>query len=142
MSSGATSSSSPTIWRMAMRPPVPMSTLPTKIVTEPSAWMARYESTRSGASGLPMNRSAPGTVERPQPLDGDDVLADRRLGRQRAGTDGAAADQHGAGAALGEAAAELGPRQSEVVAQDVEERDVEVGLLHLAVATVDPQRQL
>src|SRR5262249_10762422 len=60
--SGATSSSSATICRMAMRPPVPMSTLPTKIVTEPSAWIARYESTASGASGLPGERSAVGTV--------------------------------------------------------------------------------
>src|SRR5437588_3689786 len=62
MRSGGTSSSSPTIWRIAMRPPVPMSTLPTKIVTEPSAWTARYESTTSGASGLPRNRSALGTL--------------------------------------------------------------------------------
>src|SRR2546425_1106051 len=62
MRSRGTSSSSPTIWRMAMRPPVPMSTLPTKRVTEPSACTARNESTASGASDLPRKRSAPGTV--------------------------------------------------------------------------------
>src|SRR5215470_4585459 len=62
MRSSGRSSSSPAICRMAMRLPVPMSTLPTKTVTELSACTARYESTTSGASGFPRKRSAPATV--------------------------------------------------------------------------------
>src|SRR5262249_31558769 len=53
---------SPALRRGGPPPPVPMSTLPVKSVTVPSACTARYESTRSGVTGLPRKRSAFGTV--------------------------------------------------------------------------------
>src|SRR5712691_6831424 len=265
MRSRGTSSSSPASWRMAMRPPVPMSTLPTKMVTEPSACTARNESTASGASGLPRKRSAPGsvwpaarprpssprptirtppaarklrremlpaflsasprsrrlrsaisapargrgggaedranhagvaataaevpneglpylllvgagrareegarghdhagraipalrrllrdecrlepigTVGRAQALDGDDLLTDHRARGGHARADRAPGDEHGAGAALGEAAAEAGARQPKIIAENVEQGSVGVIRLDLPICAVDPQRQL
>src|SRR5262245_28673443 len=50
--SSGTSSSSATICRSAMRIPVPRSTLPVYIVTVPSVWTARNESTWSRATGF------------------------------------------------------------------------------------------
>src|SRR2546425_1019280 len=93
MRSSGTSSSSPTIRRMAMRPPVPMSTLPTKTVTEPSACTARNESTASGTRGLPRKRSASGTVwacacprpSSPRPTMRADVEARGRRVREQHG---------------------------------------------------------
>ena len=53
-------SSSAAIWRTAMRRPVPRSTLPVKIVAEPSGWMARKVSTSVPSTGLPANFAAAG----------------------------------------------------------------------------------
>src|SRR5207253_6806431 len=252
MRSRGTSSSSPTMWRMAMRPPVPMSTLPTKRVTEPSACTARNESTASGASDLPRKRSAPATVwaeARPTPsspspttrtppaarklrremlsaatsppsrgrrsgaqhganhagvaaaaaevageglphlllarparpreegarghdhagraiaalrsllgdegglerigairgaeaLDGDHVLARHRARGGDAGADRAPTHEDGAGAALGETAAEMSARQPQVIAEHVEQGHVRISRLDLPVSAVDSQRQL
>ena len=55
-----------------------------------------------------------------------------------AGEDRLAVDQHRAGAALAETAAELGAVQREIVAQHVEERRVGIGV-DLMVAPVDRQ---
>ncbi len=65
-----------------------------------------------------------------QALDGGDLFPDRVLHRQDAGARRHPVDLHRAGAALGDAAAELGAGQPDLVAQDPEQRrvglDVEV----------------
>ena len=59
---------------------------------------------------------------RRQPFDGDDALAGRLAGLEVAGAHRLAVHMHRAGAAHADAAAVLGARQVEVVAQDPEQR--------------------
>src|SRR5579859_1234559 len=70
-----------------------------------------------------------------QRLDGDDLGALGGLGRQDAGALRLAVHVHRAGAALGDAAAELGPGQAQLVAQHPEQRRVvlDIELMGLAV---------
>src|SRR6185369_7619706 len=76
-----------------------------------------------------------GLLRRPQPLQRDHLPRAQLRDRQHARAYGLAVDQHGAGAALRQAAPELRAVQSEVVAQDVEERRVgfDIDLVGLAV---------
>jgi len=69
-----------------------------------------------------------------QPLNGDD-LALHVAGRKLAGPGGSAVQVDGAGAALGDAAAILGPRQAQRIAQNPQQgcRGVHVHVMHLAV---------
>ena len=63
-----------------------------------------------------------------QALDRDDLAAGCALDRQLAGARRDAVDVHGAGAALGDAAAVLGADQAELVAQHPEQRGVGLGV--------------
>ena len=59
--------------------------------------------------------------------------------RQQAGTRGVAIDQHGAGAALAQPAAELGAGETEVVAQHVEQRFVGIADIDRSLSAIDVQ---
>src|SRR5882672_2802305 len=59
-----------------------------------------------------------------EPLDGGDLLPFDAADRHRARTDGLSVDVHGAGAALGNAAAELRSGQSDLLTQDPEKRGI------------------
>src|SRR6185436_10372713 len=80
-----------------------------------------------------------GPLRRAQPLEGRDLRAADAADRGHAGADRAAADDHGAGAALAEAAAEFRPAQREVVAEDVQERRCRVDVEGMRAA-VDGER--
>src|SRR5207302_2682786 len=69
-------------------------------------------------------------------LDGDDRGALDGAGGRRAGANGLAVDMDGAGAALGDAAAEFGAGEAERVAQHPKERHVAVDLDGL-IAAID-----
>ena len=61
-----------------------------------------------------------------KPFERDDFFSHRRGDRQQAGAHRAIIDQHGAGAALAETAAEAGIIQGQIVAKDVEQRAIGV----------------
>src|SRR2546428_344107 len=92
MRSSGTSSSSPTIWRMAMRPPVPMSTLPTKTVTAPPAQLDLVGEVPGEARGGDL-----GEIERRRPVE--DPLGHRlaERGRDAEAADAAAVHHPGTG---------------------------------------------
>src|SRR5438046_412174 len=126
-------SSSPAIWRMAMRRPWPRSTLPQNSVTVPSPSMARKESSSFGSSirAAGAEDYAAGDVaplrhllldkgglqrmrrgNRTEPFQGDDRLALCIGNPLAAGSHRPAVEENGAGAALAETAAELGGGES------------------------------
>ena len=85
--------------------------------------------------GLEGGGSGPGLRRRCQPFERADLALAQRGDRHQAGEDRLAVDQDGAGAALAEAAAELGAVERQLVAQHVEQRRVgiDVDLVRLAV---------
>src|SRR5262249_60222616 len=66
-------------------------------------------------------------VERAQSFDGGNLARRHRAERGDAGTHGLAVDQHGAGAALRQLAAEFRAIELEIVAKHVEQRRVRLG---------------
>ena len=75
-----------------------------------------------------------------QPLDGDDLGADRRGREHQARAHQRPVDQHRARAALALLAARLGARQAEALAQHVEQALAEPRVGDLVVVAVDAQR--
>ena len=68
-------------------------------------------------------------------FDGRDILSDRNLDGRYAGPNGRAVEVHGAGAALGDAAAELGAGQADSVTNDPQKRRrrVDVNIVRFAI---------
>ncbi|CPN78277.1 Uncharacterised protein [Bordetella pertussis] len=82
-----------------------------------------------------------GRLRRAQPFEGGDGVPGRAAHGYRAGARGHAVDQDGARAAFAQSAAELGPVQAQVVAQDVKQRGVGVRR-HRVAAGVDLEREV
>ncbi len=75
-----------------------------------------------------------GALPRPQAFDRPDPAAGQGAERRQAGEGGLVVDQDRAGAALAEAAAELGRIEPEIVAQDVEQGGAGIDLQGLRCA--------
>src|SRR2546425_113884 len=155
MRATGTSSSSATIWESAVSTPVPSSTLPVKTVTRPSPPTASHESihaycaSRSGGvevcapssrGRLNVTMSAPPPVRNRRREIVAVVTAPPSSGPRHA-PDGALPQVHGARPALGQAAAELGSVEVELVAQHVEQRRVR-GRLDAIPLAVDGDLEL
>ena len=74
-------------------------------------------------SGLQRVRPLDGT----QTLESGDLRLPERADRGDAGAHWGAVDEHGAGAALAKAAAELGSIEAKIIAQHVEQRGIRIG---------------
>ena len=98
--------------------------------TEPALLGVVLDEGRLDRSKLPVGR---------EPFDRRDLLPLRLEGEHRAGVDGLAPDDHGAGPAGGAVAHLLGSREVEVVAQRVEQGHARLDLDLLGRA-IDPQR--
>src|SRR6266850_2584748 len=107
----------------------------------PSAWRPPRASRRRGSAGA--FRSGRGSRQAPgggaEPFQRDEVPAGGARDRDDARAGGGAVEQHRAGAALPEPAAELRAVQGEVVAQHVEQRSVGLDVEPVGLA-VDRER--
>ena len=78
--------------------------------------------------GLERGRQRAGFFRRSEAFDRAHLALGQGRDRQQAGEGGLVVDEHGAGAALPQPAAELGAVEAEIVAQGVEQRRIRVGV--------------